>query len=41
MVSIDDVAEYFKVSRSTIFKALKSGKLKSYKFGRRRRIKRE
>ncbi|GIO42532.1 helix-turn-helix domain-containing protein [Paenibacillus apis] len=41
IVSVDDVAEYFKVSRSTVFKAMKSGKLKSYKFGRQRRIKRE
>ncbi|MFD1179664.1 helix-turn-helix domain-containing protein [Paenibacillus puldeungensis] len=41
IVSVDDVAEYFKVCRSTVFKAMKSGKLKYYKFGRQRRIKRE
>ncbi|MNP69795.1 Helix-turn-helix domain protein [compost metagenome] len=41
IVTIDDVAKYFKVSRSTIFKAMRTGKLKSYKFGRQRRIKRE
>ncbi|GJM84089.1 hypothetical protein HMSSN139_65850 [Paenibacillus sp. HMSSN-139] len=41
IASVDDVAEYFKVCRSTIFKAMRSGKLKSYKFGRQRRIKRE
>ncbi|MBS5910731.1 MAG: helix-turn-helix domain-containing protein [Paenibacillus macerans] len=41
VVTVNDVAKYFKVSRSTIFKAIKSGALKSYKFGRQRRIKRE
>lgn len=41
IVTVDDVAKYFKVCRTTIFKAMKSGKLKSYKFGRQRRIKRE
>ena len=41
IASVDDVAEYFKVCRTTIFKAMRTGKLKSYKFGRQRRIKRE
>ncbi|MNM25409.1 Helix-turn-helix domain protein [compost metagenome] len=41
IVSIDDVADYFKVSRSTIFRAIYAGKLKSFKLGKHRRIRRE
>lgn len=41
IVSVDDVADYFKVSRSTIFRAIYSGELKSFKLGKHRRIRRE
>lgn len=38
---ISDVMDYFQLSRTTIYRLMKSGKIKSYKFGNKPRIKRE
>ena len=40
-LTIEDAMAYFRVSKSTIQRAIRSGKLKSYKFGQQRRIKHE
>lgn len=40
-LTIEDAMNYFQVSESTIRRAIKSGKLKSYKLGQQRRIKPE
>lgn len=41
ILSVNDVAEYFKTSRSTVFRWIKSGKLKSFMVGGQRRVKKE
>ncbi|WP_025720281.1 helix-turn-helix domain-containing protein [Paenibacillus sp. 1-18] len=41
ILTIEDVMEYFRVSRATVSRAIKAGKLKSYKLGGQRRIKLE
>lgn len=38
---IADVMDYFQLSRTTIYRLIKSGKIKSYKYGNKPRIKRE
>jgi excisionase family DNA binding protein len=38
---IADVMDYFQLSRTTIHRLIKSGKIKSYKYGNKPRIKRE
>ena len=40
-LTVEDVMEYLQVSRSTVNRAISSGKLKSYKVGQLRRIKPE
>lgn len=38
---ISDVMDYFQLSRTTIYRLIKTGKIKSYKYGNKPRIKRE
>lgn len=38
---ITDVMDYFQISRSSVYRLMKSGELKSYKHGNKPRIKRE
>lgn len=41
IMTIDEVADYLRVNRSTITRKAKSGELKSHKIGTRRLFKRE
>ncbi|SEI77390.1 helix-turn-helix domain-containing protein [Paenibacillus polymyxa] len=41
ILTVEDVMEYFRVSRPTVARAIKARKLKSYKLGGQRRIKLE
>lgn len=38
---ITDVMDYFQLSRTTIYRLLKTGEIKSYNYGNKPRIKRE
>ncbi len=38
VMTIQEVADYLKVTRQTVYKLIKQGQIKSFKFGKNRRI---
>lgn len=41
LLTVEEAAEFMRVSKNTVYRALESGKLKSLRAGRQHRIRRE